>query len=271
MKRILFIILVCASFVLNGQNTDGGMSDTGNYVSEEAPISAPFFSLAAGETLPLGDMRDLYKPFFNINGMLGWKTSENWVVVLDFCFQFGSNNIRNIDDILAGLMTADKNPFIVGADGTDAGVVGYNRNLSLSFGIGKVIPVSMSRKNSGILLTLNAGYLQHQIIYEATQSRVFQLEDDYKYGYDRQRRGYLFSMFAGYMHLSKKAYANWSAGTQIYYARTKMTREYQFDMYDANTGAFFTGKDKYNDCMITFKVGWIIPFLGRSSNKIYYF
>ena len=72
------------------------------------------------------------------------------------------------------------------------------------------------------------------------------------------------SVFLGYIHLSKKTYANWYAGVQGYMARTKMSRKYQFDL--------MSGDDKrYTDYMLSAKVGWIFPFFGRKADKIYFY
>ncbi|MCQ2326747.1 MAG: hypothetical protein MJZ71_04220 [Bacteroidales bacterium] len=272
MKKNIKIISLAFCLLLTlscfAQNIDKGISLDKNkdskIVGKDTTITTPFFAGVVGWTFPYGEMGNRYDSFFNIDANLGWKTKNNWLFMLDFCFQFGNNNIKQFDQILATLITDDTNPFIIGEDGTDAGVVGYNRNLSLSFGVGRIIPLWFSNPNSGLMLTLNAGFIQHQIIYQYTMSTVPALEDDYAYGYDRQMRGPMASIFLGYMNLSKKTYANWYAGVQFNSAWTKMTRDYQFDL--------MSGDDKlYTDYMLTLKVGWMIPFFGRSADKIYFF
>ena len=77
-------------------------------------------------------------------------------------------------------------------------------------------------------------------------------------------RGPMIGLFVGYRHISKKSYANWFAGLDWKTAFTKMTRSYQADLQ--------SGDDKrYQDHMLTLKVGWMFPFFGRSSDKIYYY
>lgn len=266
--KIVVFVLVLVPLSIVAQDIDKGLALDKNkdskIVGQDTTVSAPFFSGAAGWTFPFGEMGNRYSSFFNLDATLGWKTSSNWLYMLDFCFQFGSNNVKQLDKILSGLYTSDSNPFIIGEDGTDAGVVGYNRNLSLSFGIGRLIPLSLSNPNSGIMITLNGGFIQHQIIYQYTLSTVHALEGDYAYGYDRQMRGPMASIMLGYMHISKKTYANWYAGIQFYSAWTKMTRDYQFDL--------MSGDDKtYTDYMLTLKLGWMFPFFGRKADKIYFY
>ncbi|MCF0210886.1 MAG: hypothetical protein HUK18_06220 [Bacteroidales bacterium] len=261
-KQIGIFIILCLPLSLFAQSINKGLSS--EITGQDTAISTPFFSGAVGWTFPFGEMGNRYSSFFNVDATLGWKTQKNWLYMLDFCFQFGSNNVKHYEEILSDLITDDANPFIVGEDGTDAGVVAYNRNLSLSFGVGKIIPLWFSNPNSGLMLTGNVGYLQHQIIYQYTMSTVHALEGDYAYGYDRQMRGPMASIMVGYMHISKKTYANWYVGAQLYYASTKMTRKYQFDL--------MSGDDKrYNDYMLTLKLGWMFPFFGRKADKIYYY
>ncbi len=268
MKRIyvLFVILLVV-FVCQAQENEEKtpqISNSDQIVGADQVISTPFFAGALGWTFPFGEMGNRYESFFNVDANLGWKTKSNWLYILDFCFQFGNNNVKNLNNILSNLMTDDTKPFIVGNEGTDAGVVAYSRNLSLSFGIGKIFPLWFSNPNSGLTLTFNLGYLQHQIVYQSTLGRVPQLEGDYAYGYDRQMRGYMLSLFFGYTHMSKKNYANWYAGVQGYMARTKMSRKYQFDLMSGDNNT-------YTDYMLTLKLGWMFPFFGRKADKIYFF
>jgi len=264
MKKILIIITLICSFSLLSWDINAQNSTNSNVIGVDTNISTPFFATSAGWTFPFGEMGNRYSSFFNINTDLGWKTRNNWLIMLDFGFQFGSNNVKHLKDYLATLYTDSSKPIIVGTDGTDAGVVAYNRNLSLSIGFGKIFPIYKDNPNSGVEVSISLGMLQHQIIYEATQSKVLQLEGDYKYLYDRQMRGPMTGLFLGYRHISKKTYANWFAGIDWKIAFTKMTRKYQADLMGGDD-------TRYTDHMITLKVGWMFPFFGRSSDKLYYY
>jgi hypothetical protein len=264
MKKISIIIALIVSLGLLSVDMKAQSSTKSTITGTDTNISTPFFATSAGWTFPFGEMGNRYSSFFNINTDLGWKTRNNWIFTLDFGFQFGSNNVKHLEDYLATLYTDSSKPIIVGTDGTDAGVVAYNRNLSLSISVGKIFPIFHDNPNSGIEASVCLGFLQHQIIYEATQSKVLQLEDDYKYLYDRQMRGPMTGLFLGYRHISKKTYANWFAGIDWKVAFTKMTRKYQADLMGGDN-------TRYTDHMITLKVGWMFPFFGRSSDKIYYF
>lgn len=230
---------------------------------KDTAISTPFFTASAGWTFPFGEMGNRYNSFININTNLGWKSETNWIYYCEFGFQFGSDNVKIKNDILSEMLTNTSDPYVIGMDGTNAGVVAYNRNLSLSVFGGKVFPLWFSNPNSGLMLTLGAGFLQHQIIYQPTLTEAPQIEGDYALGYDRQMRGVMVSGFLGYIHMSKKNFANFYVGLQVDNAWTKMTRKYQFDLRGGDNKLYYDG-------MFTLKIGWMFPFYGRDADKIYY-
>ncbi len=233
-------------------------------IGEDKPISTPFCSAAIGWTLPFSEMGNRYDPFMNIDANLGWKTKKNWLFITEFGFGFGMDNVKIKDEILKDIMTRDVQPFIISDGGSDAGVVAYNRNISFIGKAGKLIPFSKKHPNSGLMIIGGGGWLQHQIIYQATLEKAPQLEGDYAYGYDRQMRGFMLSGFIGYMHMSKKNFLNFYAGIEFNQAWTKMTRNYQFDLK--------SGDNKlYQDRMLTLKFGWMFPFFGRDTDKVYYY
>ncbi len=261
MKHLVFIFLLFISTItLVAQTKDKGE----NIVGEDKRISTPFCSAVVGWTFPYGEMGERYKSFMNLNANFGWKTTSNFVWMLEFGFGFGGDNIKNKSEILAGLMTNDGTDFIISKEGSDAGVVAYNRNLSLVGKIGKIIPFSERRPNSGLLLMAGVGGLQHQIIYQSTLEIAEQLEGDYAYLYDRQMRGVMLSGFVGYMHMSKKSFTNFYIGIEFNQAWTKTTREYQIN-YDYSYDKVF------QDRMWTIKAGWMFPFFGRDADKVYYY
>ncbi|MGP1514559.1 MAG: hypothetical protein ACTTJH_01215 [Bacteroidales bacterium] len=264
MKKILILFTAILPLCLFAQNIKPRNINASKIIGSDTTISTPFFATNAGWTIPFGEMGNRYTSFFNVNADLGWKTINNWLILIDFGFQFGSNNIKHMKDYLSSLYTNGANPIIVGTDGTDAGVIAYNRNLSLSLSLGKIFPITTKNPNSGIETSFALGFLQHQIIYEATQSRVLQLEGNYKYLYDRQMRGPMTGLFIGYRHISKSSYANWFAGIDWKIAFTKMTRDFQADLKGGDSKL-------YTDHMITIKIGWMFPFFGRSADKIYYY
>src|SRR5574344_347928 len=111
MNKYAKSIIVVLLFVFLVPNIVLAQDDikSGKIIGADSAISTPFFAGAAGWTFPFGEMGNRYKSFFNLNANLGWKTKSNWLYVLDFAFQFGANNVKNMDNILSTLMTNDQN------------------------------------------------------------------------------------------------------------------------------------------------------------------
>lgn len=264
MNKTVYYLVFLGIFIFSGLNTKVYSQEKEKIVGEDKTFSTPFCSAAMGWTLPFGEMQNRYEPFLSIDANLGWKTSKNWLYMAEFGFAFGMDNVKIKDDILRGIMTNDVQPFVISEGGTDAGVVAYNRNISFVGKAGRLFPISKKHPNSGIMIMIGAGWLQHQIIYQATLEKAPQLEGDYAYGYDRQMRGLITSAFVGYMHMSKKNFLNFYLGVEFNQAWTRMTRDYQFDLKSGDNTI-------YQDRMFSFKFGWMFPFFGRDSDKVYYY
>jgi hypothetical protein len=226
-------------------------------------VTIPYCAVSAGYTIPSGEMGRRYKPFMDLGVDIGWKNKQNWIFSFNFGFQFAANNVKIMNDILSQMMTEGTPSFVVSGQGTDAGVVASNRNLNMKFMFGKVIPLWFSNVNSGLMITIGGGWLQHQILFQATHEIAYQLEGDRQYLYDRQMRGPMLSGFIGYLFFGKYSFANFYAGIQLDQAWTKMTRIYQADLRSGDT-------KRYSDRMLTFKAAWIFQFRNPTSERIYY-
>lgn len=234
------------------------------YKNKAEAFSVGFFSGAVGWTFPKGEIGNRYGSFMNTNLDLGWKFKSNLFVMMEFTFQFGHQNDKKRQEVLSEMIAPDATDgFIISTDGSDAGVASYNRNFAGSVKAGKIFPLFKSHPNSGIMLGFSAGLLQYQTIFMPTYAHAPQIEGDYARGYDRQMRGFMGGVFLGYWHMSASRFKNFYAGMEVNVAWTKSTRKYQFDL---------KGPDNRNyiDQMYTLKAGWVIPFHGRSAEKIYF-
>lgn len=242
----------------------GFSQEAKTYKNKEKPFSVGFFSGAVGWTFPEGEIGNRYGSFMNTNLNLGRKFETNWIIMAEFTFQFGNQNDKRRQEILSEMIIPDAtNGFIISTDGSDAGVASCNRNFAGSVKIGKIFPLFPAHPNSGILLSLSAGFLQYQTIFMPTYAHAPQIENDYAKGYDRQMRGFMSGLFLGYWHMSNSRFKNFYAGMEVNIAWTKSTRKYQFDLKGPDSG-------NYTDQMYTLKAGWVIPFHGRSAEKIYF-
>ncbi|MDR1725618.1 MAG: hypothetical protein LBR28_04435 [Bacteroidales bacterium] len=260
MKNTFFILIIAAlcckiSLAQIGERTIVQKKDT--------LVTIPFCAVSLGYTMPYGEMGNRYRSFMDLGVDIGWKNKNNWLFNFNVGFQFGSNNVKILNQVLSGMMTTDDEPFVVSVGGVDAAVIAWNRNLSGKFSVGKVVPLWFSNQNSGLMLMLGAGYLQHQIMYQATNDIAPQLEGDYALLYDRQMRGPMLSSFIGYLFFGKYTFANFYAGIQYDIAFTKLTRKYQADLRGGDP-------NWYSDRMLTLKAAWIFQFHNPTSERIYY-
>ncbi|MDR0789244.1 MAG: hypothetical protein LBO06_00455 [Bacteroidales bacterium] len=226
-------------------------------------VTIPYCAASVGWTFPFGEMGKRYESFMDLGVDVGLKTKGNWIFSLNFGFQFATDNVKIKNEILRDMMTLGDNPFVISEGGTNAGVIASNRNLSGRFSFGKVVPLWFSNSNSGLMVTVGAGWLQHQIVYQATSEIAAQLEGDYQYLYDRQMRGPIVSGFIGYLFFGKYSFANFYVGVQFDQAWTTMSRQYQADLRSGDTKT-------YIDRMITLKAAWVFQFHNPTSQRVHF-
>lgn len=202
---------------------------------------------------------------FGMNSQLGagylMKTNSNWVFGVEGNFMFGSE-VKNEGNILSLIETSDGN--LVDMQGIYANYSFNERGFSWFFKTGKLIPVLGPNKNSGILLTLGGGYLQHKIYIEHKDKSAPQITDDYLKGYDELKRGFATNVFLGYLYLGNYNKVNFFAGLDVTMAFTSYVRPYSFNQMSFNSGSF-------TDILTGIKVGWIIPVYKRSPKEFYFY
>ena len=226
-------------------------------------VTIPYCAASLGWTFPSGEMGKRYESFMDLGAELGVKTKRNWMFNLNFGFQFATDNVKIKNEILRDIMTPGDNPFVISDGGTNAGVIASNRNLNGKFSFGKIVPLWFSNANSGLMITVGAGWLQHQIVYQATREVASQLEGDYKYLYDRQMKGPIVSGFIGYLFFSKYSFANFYIGVQFDQAWTTMSRPYQADLRSGDSKT-------YIDRMVTLKAAWVFQFQNSTSQRVHF-
>ncbi|MDR1005803.1 MAG: hypothetical protein LBL74_02940 [Bacteroidales bacterium] len=259
-RKVIVLMLFCLS--LSGI-ASAQIMDRTIVQKKDTLATIPYCAFSLGWTFPYGEMGRRYEPFMDLGFDIGVKTRSNWVFNANFGFQFATDNVKIKNEILKDIMTTGNDPFLIGEGGTNAGVVASNRNLSGKVAVGKVFPLGIFNSNSGLLVSLGAGYLQHQIVYSTSSEKAHQLEGDYRRLYDRQMRGPMVSGFIGYMYFGKYSFANFYIGLQFDQAWTQMTRKYQADLRSGDTKV-------YSDRMITLKAAWIFQFYNPTSQRIYY-
>ena len=210
---------------------------------------------------PGGDMADR----FGMNSQVGpgflVKNRSNWVFGVEGNFMFG-NQINNKENILSLIETSDGN--LIDMQGIYADYNFNERGFSGFLKVGKLFPVWGPNQNSGILLTLGGGYLQHKIYIEHKDKTAPQITGEYLKGYDELKSGFASNIFLGYLFLGNLNKVNFFAGIDLTFGFTSDARPYSFNNMAHNTGS-------YNDIITGIKVGWIIPVYRRAPKEFYYY
>ena len=209
---------------------------------------------------PGGDLLKTYGNNSTIGPSFSIKTSKNWILGADFNFIFG-NDVKLYDQIVKSVAPPDG--YVIAKDGTITDVKMFERGFSTMLKLGKIIPVFKSNPNSGLLVMVSGGYLQHNIRIEVDNNNTPQLMGDYARGYDRLSRGFAISEFLGYIYLSDKRLTNFYAGIEFTQAWTASIRDLNFDTMQKD-------QSQKSDRFFGIKVGWIFPLYKRSPDKFYY-
>jgi hypothetical protein len=206
-----------------------------------------------------GDLVDRYG-YVNLVGFSGgYKFRNNWFVLGDANFIFGGN--VKIPTLLDQLKDSFGN--ITDVNGDPATVSTLARGLSANVQIGKIFPLSNRNKNSGIMVHLGAGYMNHRIKIETQTQVVPLIELDYKKGYDRLTTGINATQFLGYSFMPRNGFYNFYGGIYAIEGFTKNRRTIFFDQPDVPVSS----KTRL-DVIVGLKFGWYIPFY--STQKDYY-
>lgn len=215
-----------------------------------------------------GGMHSLYKaPFLNFGVDAFYKYLDGWLVSLDGNIFFGNDNLKDRMTRMSDVYTRDS--IIVGTNGTDAVVTCYNRGIAVNAGVGRILKTSDSNPNSGILLQLKAGFIQNQTIFMLNEVNAPQVDGDYAYLYDHQRRGFALTEGVGYWFMSNRLnLVNCYVSLQVTQSWTHSTRQY---VIDDLLGLRGPDNNKYFDLIYTLKVAWMFPLKGKTAYDYYYF
>lgn len=209
--------------------------------------------------VPGGDLDERFGNSSSIGPSFMLKTKQNILFGADFDFIFGGK--INQPGVFDSILPSDGK--FINKYGEYAKILITERGFFLGGKVGKIIPLYKSNPNSGILVSLRAGLLQHKIRIENEDNNTPQILEEYKKGYDRLTNGFSMTEFIGYMYFSKSQVANFYVGFEFYQAWTESRRSIDFaTMKHDDT--------KRKDYLYTFKVGWVIPILKRQPKEYYF-
>ena len=208
--------------------------------------------------IPLGDMQNRFGSNMSAGMPVLFKTHKNLIIGVEGNFFFGGNvkeNPLNYMYTTGGTITdGNGNP----------GRFRLNERGFTTYGlIGTVINKLGRNKNSGLLLYMGLGYMQHKInIYDVGKS-LPQVFGDLKKGYDRLTGGPALEQFIGYMFLARNRLANCYAGFSIQEGFTTGLRGYQYD-------TMMPDNQRRIDILLGIRLGWMLPIYKKAPKEFYY-
>lgn len=224
----------------------------------DSALTVPLIGINFGAQVPSGDMAKRFGPNLSLGASFLIKTKKNWVYGTEFSYLFGKNVH---EDVLKQLK--NEGGFVVDNDGFPADLRITERGFIGEIVFGRIFKFLSANPNSGLMVNIGVGYMQHKIhIYDA-QQRVAAVNGDLKYGYDRLTNGWCMSEFIGYLFLSENRIANFYMGFDFFQGYTQSLRKLNYDTGSPDTKT-------RTDLLTGFRIGWILPLYKKAPNEYYY-
>lgn len=257
-----FSILPCILFLLLSSNIVAQRN------VKDSIIGTPLIGVHYGAIWTGGDLAKRYGFMNHVGINAGYKTKRNWYYGMDGNFMFGNRIVaEKPSDEFYGIFDhlTDSYGNITDVNGDTAIVILFARGFNANVTLGKLFPVLSPNRNSGIMVQIGAGYLNHRLRVETQEQVVPQLELDYKKGYDRLTTGWNLHQFVGYSFMSNAGFYNFYGGFYIQEGFTQNRRTVFFDKPDepVSTATRF-------DLQYGLRIGWYIPVYKRQPKDFYY-
>lgn len=246
-RNYIFIILIIFSVTCCAQVS-----------VKDSAIATPLISASYSYQIPAGDMAERFGNNSAIQLNIDYKTRKQWMFGVNGSYFFGKD-IRE-KGIFDSIVTSDGN--IINRNGEFADIRVYERGFTVSVTAGRMFAFKKPNPNSGIVLNLGLGFIQHKLRIETIGNNVPQLSTEYKKGYDRLTNGLLLSESIGYMYLSNNRLLNFYFGFECLQGFTQSRRSYDYDLMKQDT-------KKRLDIIYGGKVAWILPLYKKAPQEFY--
>lgn len=252
----VFKLLIVAMILLVGS-----LPSTAQISLRDSSVTIPMAYMGYSHHFTAADMADRFGASSFLSPGFQVKTASQWFFGAEAGFILGGNfkpGFSIFDEWI------NSNGNIINGDGVPAVVALFERGLIFTGKFGRLFPLSKKNPNSGLLISVSAGYLQHRLKIDVENKSVPQLKGDYARGYDRLTSGFTIGQSIGYLFIGKRRLLNFYFGLEVYEAFTKSRREYVFDLMGPEEGQRL-------DILIGPKVTWIIPFYKRAPEEYYFY
>ncbi|MES2592531.1 MAG: hypothetical protein V4608_11645 [Bacteroidota bacterium] len=225
---------------------------------KDSSIYTPLIGLSYAYQIPAGDLAERFGKSSAVQLNLDFKTKKQWMFGINGSYFFGKQ-IRETG-IFDSLTTSSG--YIINQSGQNSDIRLYERGFTISVTAGRLFAFKKPNPNSGILINIGLGFMQHKIRIETIGNNVPQLTKEYKKGYDRLSNGILFTQNLGYLYLSNNRLVNLYFGFECMQGFTKNRRSYDYDLMKQDT-------KKRLDILYGGKIAWILPLYKKAPQEYY--
>jgi hypothetical protein len=221
---------------------------------KDSSVNATLIGVNYGYYLSAGDMLSRFGNNSLVQLRVDYKLKNYWTCGLNASYLFGKTVKESLFDSIS------KDEVFINTEGEFGDVRLYERGLTMAVAVGRMFALNKSRPNSGIVLNLEAGFIQHKIRIEVIGNNIPQLGKAYKKGYDRLSSGLLLSQNVGYLYLSDNRLLNIYFGLECMEGFTQSRRSFDYDRMERDT-------KKRIDILYGAKIAWILPVYGNRGPK----
>jgi len=214
----------------------------------------------AGLNVPAGDLADRFGNAAQVGGQFMLKLKNNWMFQVDGTYFFG-RTVKE-DSVFKNFTTSTG--LIIGRGGNPAELIVMQRGYTFMLSAGKIFPWIGPNPNSGIHLSLGAGFMEHKLFIRDEFGEVPQLEGEYIKGYDRLTNGFALRQTIGYQHFSNYRYFNYFIGLEFTEGFTRNRRDLNFDTMQRDNSQRI-------DIFCSLVARWYFPFYKRQPKEFYFY
>jgi len=217
-------------------------------------------SANVGFCYPMGDLGNRYNFFGQAGSSFMMKFKNNISLSAEGLVLFGEG--YKGDDPLRLILNS--NGTLTNEYGQPAEFSRGMRGMQITTKVGYIFSKYAHNPNSGITFSLGGGFFQSKYWIDQRGNNVPQIMGDYVKGYDKLSNGFALTQFVGYTYFHNKNFWNFFIGVEFTEAWTQNRRSWDFTLRRRDDS-------RYNEFMATIKAGWIISFIKREAEDIYYY
>ncbi|MCX6297150.1 MAG: hypothetical protein NTX97_14050 [Bacteroidetes bacterium] len=224
---------------------------------KDSSVFAPYVGISYGYQFAGGDMVKRFGDNSSVGLVLDFKTKKYWTFGINGSYFYGKDVKESLFDSIATPAGA-----IINRNGEFADVRLFERGFTTSLTAGRLFSFKKPNPNSGLLISIGVGFIQHKIRIETIDNNAPQLSKEYKKGYDRLSNGLLLSQNLGYLYLSSNRLVNIYFGLECLEGFTQSRRSFDYNLMKQDT-------QKRLDILYGAKIAWIMPLYKRAPQEFY--